>query len=157
MQGWRNRSGRPGSCRTNNLQWSYNKGWSHNLTEELQYFNFFKFNIILLLIVYNYHFAICYLLLSAQPSSFFTRLYTRDFSTVSLIFILINAILYYVICLMASVPTQASLPVKLKTERLFRAEWCGGVRTVIIHGSTTTSVPIWPSDLSPLYDSSIWR
>ena len=69
------------------------------------------------------------------------RLYTRDLRTVSLIFtILINAMLYYVICLMASVPTQASLPVKFhpprsfrfpkqkferKTERLFRAEWCG--------------------------------
>ena len=80
------------------------------------------------------------MLLSAQPSSFFMRLYTRDLRTVSLIFILINAILYYVICLMASVPTQASLPVKFhppksfrfpkrkvgtKTERLFRAEWCG--------------------------------
>ena len=67
---------------------------------------------------------------------------------------------------MASVPTQASLPVKfyppksfrfpkqkfgMKTERLFRAEWCGGVRTIIIHGSTTTSIPIRPSDLSPLY------
>ena len=52
---------------------------------------------------------------------------------------------------MASVPTQVSLPVKFhppksfrfpkqkfgtKTERLFRAEWCGGVRTIIIHGST---------------------
>ena len=112
---------------------------------------FFKFNIILLLIVYSYHFAICYLLLSAQPSSFFTRLHTRELRTVSLVFILINAILYYVICLMASVPTQASLPVKFhppksfrfpkrkfgtKTERLFRAEWCGGVRTIIIHGST---------------------
>ena len=84
----------------------------------------------------------------------------RDLRTVSLIFILINAILYYVICLMASVPTQASLPVKFhppksfrfpkrkigtKTERLFRAEWCGGVRTIIIHGSTTTSVPTRPS------------
>ena len=62
---------------------------------------------------------------------------------------------------MASVPTQASLPVKFhppteiislsktkiwkKTKRLFRAEWCGGVRTIIIHGSTTMSVPIWPS------------
>ena len=121
---------------------------------------FFKFNIILLLIVYNYHFAICYLLLSAQPSSLFTRLHTPDLRTVLLIFILINAILYYVICLMASVPTQASLPVKFhppksflfpkrkfgtKTERLFRAKWCGGVRTIIIHGSTTTSVPIQPS------------
>ena len=61
---------------------------------------------------------------------------------------------------MASVPTQASLPVKYpppksfrfpkrnfgtKTERLFQAEWCGGVRTIIIHDSTMRSVPIRPS------------
>ena len=71
---------------------------------------------------------------------------------------------------MASVPTQASLTVKFhppksfrfpkrkfgtKTERLFRAEWCGAVRTIIIHGSTTTSVPIRPSVTFVLYDSSI--
>ena len=93
-----------------------------DLTTRLKNFNiFFKFNIILLLIVYNYHFAICYLLLSAQPSSFFTRLYTSDLRTVSLIFtILINAILYYVICLLASVPTQASLPVKFHPPKSFR-------------------------------------
>ena len=77
------------------------------------------------------------------------RLCTRGLcklTRVSLIFI--NAILYYVICLMAPVPTQASLPVKFhppksfcfpkrkfgtKTARLFRAEWSGGVMTIIIH------------------------
>ena len=80
-----------------------------------------------------------YLLLSAQPSSSFTRLYARDLRTILLShYIIINAILYYVICLMASVPTQASLPVKfyssksfrfpkrkfgMKTEKSFRAEW----------------------------------
>ena len=63
-QGWRNRSCRPGSCRTNNLPAM--KLQQRMISQPDKNYNiFFKFNIILLLIVYNYHFAICYLLLSA--------------------------------------------------------------------------------------------
>ena len=68
----------------------------------------------------------------------------------------------------ASVPTQASLPVKFhppksfrfpkrkfgtKTERLFRAEWCGGVRTILSMAPLRRRYQL--GLLSPLYDSSI--
>ena len=60
---------------------------------------------------------------------------------------------------MASVPTQASLPVKFHPPKSFRlpkrkfekkteiisSGMVWGVRTIIIHGSATTSVPIRPS------------